>query len=56
MTNEQFEIICAALADKIHGLQDELKMQDTTIYLQGCEIKELKAKLEEAEKYKEGKQ
>ncbi len=42
MTNEQYEILLAALADKI-------KAQENTIYLKDYEIERLKRKFAEAE-------
>ena len=55
MTNEQFEIICTALAEKIQADAKKIEMQETTILLKDYEISDLKKKLEEAEKCKGGK-
>lgn len=46
MNEKQYEIILAALADKI-------KEQDTTIFVQKCRIESLENALAEAERNKE---
>lgn len=55
MTNEQFEVICTALAEKIQSQEQKIQSQETTILLKDYEISDLKKKLEEAEKCKGGK-
>ena len=52
MTNEQFEIICTALAEKIQSQEQKIQSQETTILLKDYEISDLKKKIAELEEMK----